>query len=279
MLRISHLICALCVPLSCTLALRVPPPNFNNSGTVGKSLIGVNNTFTRATKEMVDKLISDMEKTYAKYGHQFSSKVQHHHKGMTLEKDFGTTGGSIMPCDFELMLDLKSRIRPTHIFGVGNAFGLSTLALATVFPEAAVDVIDAEIEGASNEKGVDLTRRIAHDQGLNVSITKGFSPQDTEKALRGDTYQLVLIDGKHTKKNMLNDYKGIKRHLTESSVVLFHDVASAHLLPAVKKLLKSNSGYHHLQYKGLYENPGGTGIFISGKQYNKFADLGEEVSL
>ena len=80
---------------------------------------------------MVDKLMSDMKQLHAKYGHRWSSKGQ---ACMTLEEGFGKTGGGIMQSDFVLFLDLQPRILAKHIFGVGNALGLSTLTLAIMLP-------------------------------------------------------------------------------------------------------------------------------------------------
>jgi hypothetical protein len=86
-----------------------------------------------------------------------------------------------------------------------------------------VDAIDAETSMGSDE-GSALTKRVAKRLGLDVQVTKGFSPQDLDNACRHPKYTLVFVDGEHTNEQIVKDFIGIKDRLAENCVVFFHDV-------------------------------------------------------
>lgn len=119
---------------------------------------------------------------------------------------------------------------------IGNAFGFSTLLLAGLCPGCCVDAIDAEIEGAENQMGSELTRILAKQDFPNVQLTKGFSPQDLPSATRFDSYDFIFIDGMHTNEQLLKDYKGIRNLRSDASVVYFHDIGMARMFQAWKQI-------------------------------------------
>jgi predicted O-methyltransferase YrrM len=135
------------------------------------------------------------------------------------------TGGGLSVADVMLFTGLSRAISPKAIFVIGNAFGLSTFVLAELFPEALIDVIDAESEGADNLSGSELTRSISAEHYPNVNLTAGYSPQDIPRAVRADRYQLVFVDGLHTNTQMVQDFRGVLPILSSDCVVVFHDVA------------------------------------------------------
>lgn len=139
--------------------------------------------------------------------------------------DYLSTGGGLPVTDMA-MFSTIARAKPDlpSWFIIGNAFGLSTCLLADLFPNAIIDVIDAEIEGLNNKTGSALTRAIAAESFPNVKLTTGFSPKDLSKATRLDTYSAAFIDGLHTNEQMLADFKGILPLLSPASIVVFHDV-------------------------------------------------------
>jgi predicted O-methyltransferase YrrM len=116
-----------------------------------------------------------------------------------------------------------------RVLVIGNAFGFSTCLLASLCPGCHVDAIDAEIEGAENRWGSELTRRFALSSFPGVQLTTGFSPQDIPTATRFDTYDFIFIDGMHTNEQLLADYRGIRSLRSEASVVYCHDVGMARM--------------------------------------------------
>ncbi len=110
---------------------------------------------------------------------------------------------------------------------IGNAFGFSTFVIAAFSPGCSVDAIDAEIEGSENGLGSLLTREIASLYFPGVQLTKGFSPQDLDKACHSDAYDFIFIDGGHTNDQLVADFKGIIDRRSRPSVVYCHDVGMA----------------------------------------------------
>ncbi len=106
---------------------------------------------------------------------------------------------------------------------IGNAQGISTMLIAHLMQPAPVDAIDAETSMGSDD-GTALTRRVADKLGLDVRVTKGFSPQDLDSACRRKKYSLVFVDGEHTNEQIVKDFEGIADRLTDRCVVFFHDV-------------------------------------------------------
>jgi len=114
-----------------------------------------------------------------------------------------------------------------HALVIGNAFGFSTFVIAALSPGCSVDAIDAEVEGSENGLGSLLTREIANLYFPGVQLTKGFSPQDLDKACHADAYDFIFIDGGHTNDQLFADFKGIIDRRSQPSVVYCHDVGMA----------------------------------------------------
>ena len=153
--------------------------------------------------------------------------------GLGMELPGFSTGGGLFPYDVELIARL-SELQPNirTIFGIGNAFGLSTLTLARLFPLATVDVMDAEVEGRNNSAGSSVTRAIASENGLRVNVHQGFSPRDVPAIMDklniqrgGRAIDLAFIDGRHTDSQQVADFVALAGYMnqTEHTFVL-HDV-------------------------------------------------------
>ena len=83
--------------------------------------------------------------------------------------------GGIMPIEVVFFEKLCSKIKPSNILILGNAFGWSTLILSLINPQSKVVSIDP------NSQGNELTNQIATKLGLNnCCAVDGFSPQDVE---------------------------------------------------------------------------------------------------
>ena len=99
--------------------------------------------------------------------------------------------------DIKIFLVLYQKMDVKNIFIIGNAWGWSTFCLATLFPKARINVIDAEIEGANVALGSQLTETIAKRHSLNVHFSRFKSPDHVHLAMEDRQYEIALIDGKH----------------------------------------------------------------------------------
>lgn len=154
------------------------------------------------------------------------------------------TGFGFHDTDIELFLKISEKLKAKSIFIIGNAFGYSTFILSEIFNDAAVDVIDAEVEGEDNKKGSELTRLIANKYYPNVRLTIGFSPQDLAKAVRPGLmqdlrgYELIFVDGLHTDEQQLKDFRGMIPFLSNQTVIVFHDVGLLNMRDSLRMIEK-----------------------------------------
>ena len=119
--------------------------------------------------------------------------------------------------------------QPATIYGIGNAFGWSTVALRLAFPFSRLVAIDSGAEGPDGTNGVDLTNRILTNLGGGQAIV-ATSPQDVPAtaAKLGAPINLAFIDGLHTGAQQRIDYEAVRPLLAEDHIILFHDVLFMH---------------------------------------------------
>ena len=178
------------------------------------------------------------------------------------------TGGGALPYDLELFIRLADTMpHVTSIFGIGNAFGYSTLALALVFPSARIDVLDAEVEGRANAFGTNITRIIATSHNLNVHVHKGLSPWDIHKYVHTPV-DIALIDGLHTNSQQNMDFISMFPHMKQSShVMILHDVQLGKLNDSLAMISEHYGGhvraYDSVNFCNLY----GTTLLTQQHEY------------
>ena len=202
------------------------------------------------------------------------------------------TGGGATMSDLELFVQLRRTRRVRRIFGIGNSFGFSTLALASLFPGVPISVMDAESEGRDNRRGSNMTRAIARRFDLPVHLSQGFSPLDTRRVIESlpasarlgaasataaasaaapranarklASFDLVFIDGAHTNRHQSDDFESIRPFLAPQHVVILHDVILASMEPSLKAIAESvaaKEGSAMYEYEGVnYCNHFGTMI-------------------
>jgi predicted O-methyltransferase YrrM len=156
-------------------------------------------------------------------------------------------------------------MQPKKILVIGNSYGWSTLALALIFPQAAVLAIDP------NEKGNVFTSQIATQHGLSVTAATGYSPQDVgalcDRHL-ADAVDFVLIDAVHDVPSMLADFGACYGKSHKDTVFLFHDVINWNLGVAFQKI---RSDYSMEGYT-LTRTPSGMAIAWKELKNDKFRD-------
>ncbi len=149
-----------------------------------------------------------------------------------------SVGGGMCVQDMAFTNFLSSIWQPDSIYMIGNAFGYSSLNFAAIFPNAIVDVIDAEVEGDENVVGSDITRNIARKYFPNLTLFKGFSPQDLDSCRRSSSqsYSIGVIDGYHHPDQAEKDFRGLLPYLKEEALVYYHDAGMFGLTPRLEAL-------------------------------------------
>ena len=128
---------------------------------------------------------------------------------------------------FFLQCLAEAGLNPSRIFGIGNAFGWSSVLLSLLWPKSRVVIIDAGIEGSDNNEGIFLTNQIAIQEDLNLSVIKGFSPKDVDWIINkhlGGKIDLVFVDGLHTEYQQKMDFRASLENASTECLFLFHDV-------------------------------------------------------
>lgn len=183
------------------------------------------------------KAIIQLHNIYARYGYTIRTGLQPFHFPGNAYKNIPFTGlfrgtenldvgGGISLIEMYFFASLSESYHPERIFIIGNAFGLSTVLLALLNPGARIVAIDAGIEGVDNDLGNELTRQIAKDEGLNIEVVNGYSPQDVPQAMGqlGGTPDMVFIDGLHTNNQQSDDFNACWPHGGAQCLYILHDV-------------------------------------------------------
>jgi hypothetical protein len=158
--------------------------------------------------------------------------------------------GGFTVSDAFLFQVISQLIQPQNILVIGNSFGLSTFVLAELFPGAAIDAIDAELENVEPQLGSMITRKIAGSDFPNVTLTIGFSPQDLKKTANGKKYNFIFVDAMHTNEAVLQDYYGIGDLVAGECLVYFHDVANCNMFDSWGKIRKdaTDKGFEAFEF-------------------------------
>ncbi|MEO9961362.1 MAG: class I SAM-dependent methyltransferase, partial [Nisaea sp.] len=152
--------------------------------------------------------------------------------------------------------------QPRNILIIGSAFGWSTLGLGLIFPGARVVALDNLSLGGEVAMGIDLTRRIARDAGLNVTVVEGASPGDVAGAVNDHLdgpVDLAFIDGLDTEVQQALDFAAVRDVLATSSVIAFHHVLLLNLLSGFRAIQQDWQGGGGL----MTRTPSGMGCLYS----------------
>lgn len=114
------------------------------------------------------------------------------------------------------------------IYIVGNSFGFSTLALSLINPDAKVVAIEIGMEPFT-EQWIGATNKIADDEGLNIKVVKGSSPENTAEIINaelGGSIDFAFVDGMHTNPAIELDFNSLRPFGHRRTIYGFHDVLS-----------------------------------------------------
>lgn len=141
---------------------------------------------------------------------------------------------------------LLAALPPRPIYVIGNAMGFSTLAIALAAPGSRVVAIDTG-QTAHSLEGLELTRRIAAREGLDVAALQGVSPNDVARtAIEGAgaaAFGCAFIDGYHSNEQVMKDFEAVKAVSAPDAIYVFHDVHNGGLRPGLAVIAAKYPGF------------------------------------
>jgi predicted O-methyltransferase YrrM len=130
----------------------------------------------------------------------------------------------IAKTDVQIFKDFAVDQQSHKIFVIGNAFGWSVTLLSLLFSDSVIDVIDAEIEHDGRGASEVARKVFASLESSKVNLYIGFSPQQVPDASVNKPYDLIFIDGEHTKEQVLKDFHAVLDLMSDNCALFFHDV-------------------------------------------------------
>lgn len=145
--------------------------------------------------------------------------------------NFMNTGGGLALDELWLIEQISSVLSPATIYTIGVAMGWSTTAFCLLNPHASVIGIDNCVEGTDAERAVMVAMKAASLFDLRFKLFIGSSPEDVPASLAGSpSVDMALIDGLHTNSQIVKDFEALLPYISESSVILFHDVLNFNMM-------------------------------------------------
>lgn len=145
---------------------------------------------------------------------------------------------SVGQVEARLLYNLAVSSGAKRAFEIGTGFGYSSFWLgAAIFRNHAVDgwlgSIDNHSEGGVGQTGLEFavagSKLLGLDQTTKYFV--GTSPVDLYKHI-SEPIDLGLIDGNHSGMQPSDDYQGLKPFLSDSSLLIWHDVQSRYTVGA-----------------------------------------------
>jgi hypothetical protein len=170
-----------------------------------------------------------------------------------IESDKGLVGcAGLSLSEIMFVEHLRDYLQPRSIMVVGNSLGWSTIALALTFPEAQIVALDPD------ENGINLTKRLAEEHGLNIKPMVACSPDGLAPCaaeLPGPV-DLFLIDALHTNEAIVTDLTAAVKVASPDAFYLLHDVVNFRMVDGVRQIQKT----HGLNAELLTRTDSGMGV-------------------
>ncbi len=227
------------------------------------------NLFNRKPASILPRLVA----AYRSVGHEPLTGYNAYHFGNWMDAPFTTfvSEGQLVGMaglalqEIMFLEGLGGLIDPRSILVIGNAHGWSTIALGLIFPKARIVALDPD------EKGNELTNRIAGLLRLNAAAVSGYSPQDVSRIVRaelGGSLDFCLVDAVHDNEHLTADFAGIQPFLAKGAIVAMHDVINWNMVEALTSILAQPGITGRL----LTRTPSGMGIAWQGPVSQDVAD-------
>ncbi len=117
-----------------------------------------------------------------------------------------------------LLFRLAQYLQPGNILELGTSLGLATVALAAAKPDAPVITIEGCRETAARAQQLFDAHKLDSIRLYQQSFETFFEAHPIA------TYDLVYVDGHHSKKHTLQYFEWLLQHVSNESVLLFDDI-------------------------------------------------------
>lgn len=200
-------------------------------------MIGAPALMNAATQEIVlEEVLSIMGLMDPKPGYY----IDWYETGM---KRFGPFWGYV---DLLTILFVASLwIEPKNYLEIGVASGKSACIVGNVVPDCAITCMDLFPQGNMHVAKNNL--KLAGHQGP-LNIIRGNSHDELLK-LKGNTYDLILVDGDHTKEGAAADLEAVIPMLPRGGVLVFDDLSVPWLNEVWTKVVKEKKRFSTAEYR------------------------------
>lgn len=156
------------------------------------------------------------------------------------------TSSSPLP-QVKLMYRLANYLRPKSILELGTSLGLSTQAMALGSPHAKIITIEGADEVAK------FTQNRLEELEDRIEIRNG-SFKDQLQHIGENKFDLIFIDGHHTKEATLEYFETLLPHAYNDSIFIFDDIYWSKGMKEAWEIIKNHKEVKvtvDLFYKGL----------------------------
>lgn len=136
-------------------------------------------------------------------------------------------------------------LRPKTYLEIGSAIGRSTCIVGAYAPNCEITAMD--LWKASRMDIVENNLKSVGFEGA-AHLIQGDSHKELPK-LKGNQYELILVDGDHTKQGAILDLQATLAMLPRGGVIVFDDLCVGWLNDAWNEIVKSDGRFSTAEYR------------------------------
>lgn len=158
-----------------------------------------------------------------------------------------STAGGLSNNDIFFLYGICELLKPKNILIIGNAYGVSTIALRLMCPNSKVISIDKY-----RTKGIKFTNSLLSKICKKSKAIKASSPDNLEEIANiyfKNKMDLVFCDGFHSNKMINSEFNALKNYINTKGFFVFHDILSCGMYKGFLKIRKNNNFKHFLVTK------------------------------
>lgn len=158
-----------------------------------------------------------------------------------------STAGGLSNNDIFFLYGICELLKPKNILIIGNAYGVSTIALKLMCPRSKVISIDKY-----RTKGIKFTNSLLSKICKKSKVIKASSPDNLKEISNihfKNKIDLVFCDGFHSNKMINSEFNELKNYINPKGFFVFHDILSCGMYKGFLKIKKNHNFKHFLVTK------------------------------